>query len=358
MKAAMWFKRKDVRVVDVPEPAVKPLCVKIKVKWCGICGSDLHEYLSGPVSTPVDKPHPLTGQVAPVIMGHELSGEVIDVGEGVNDFKIGDRVVTEATVCCLECPACKSGYYNLCEKLGIHGVCGSGGGFSEYTVFPAKFTHKIPDSLDYERAVLVEPIAVGFHSMMVGGFRPGMTAVVLGAGPIGLGVIECLKASGAKQIISVVRKSVRQQYALRSGADVLLDPEETDVAVEIKRLTGGRGADIAFETYGVDLGLKLGLGSIRFGGTLVVLSLWEDSSSLHMMDIVLPEKRIVGSIIYAGNDFNSVIKIISDGRIPAKGYITKRIALEDIVGEGFETLAGLEKKEHVKIIVTPDSTLL
>ena len=358
MKAAMWYRKGDVRVIEVPEPEVRPHYVKIKVKWCGICGSDLHEYIGGPVSIPVETPHPLTGQVAPVVMGHELAGDVVEVGEGVTDIKVGDRVVTEATVCCLECPACLTGRHNLCEKLGIHGVSGSGGGFAEYTVFHAKFTHKIPESLSYEQAALTEPIAVGFHSLSVGGFRPGMNAVVLGAGPIGLGVIECLKASGAKQIIAVVRKSVRQQYALRSGADVLLDPEETDVAAEVRNLLGGRGADVAFETYGVDLGLQLGLDSIHVGGTLVVLSLWENPSSLHMMNLVLSEKSIVGSIIYTGNDFDTVIKMLDDGRIPAKGYVTKRVALEDIVDEGFKVLAGPEKKEHVKILVTPDRALL
>lgn len=358
MKAAMWYARKDVRVVDVAEPEVRPNMVKIKVKWCGICGSDLHEYIGGPVSTPVDVPHPLTGQVAPVIMGHELAGEVVEIGEGVTKFKVGDRVVTEATVCCMECAACVSGNHNLCEKLGIHGVCGSGGGFAEYTVFHEKFTHKIPDTLDYEKAALVEPIAVGFHSLIAGKFKPGMTAVVLGAGPIGLGVIESLKAAGAKTIIAVVRKSIRQEYALRSGADYLLDPTQVDVGEEIKRIVGGKGADIAFETYGVDEGIRLGLESIRFAGTLVILSLWENMPQVNMMEIVLTEKNIVGSIIYNGNDFETVIKMLDDGRIPAKGYVTKRIALEDIVEEGFEVLAGPEKKKHVKIIVTPDRMLL
>lgn len=358
MKAAVWYARKDVRLVDVPEPQIKPHHVKIKIKWCGICGSDLHEYLGGPVSIPVEAPHPLTGQVAPVVMGHELSGEVVEVGEGVTTLKVSDRVVTESTVACLECPACVSGHHNLCEKLGIHGVCGSGGGFAEYTVFHEKFTHKIPDNLDYERAALVEPISCGFHSMLVGGFKPGMTAVVLGAGPIGLGVIESLKAVGAYKIIAVVRKSIRQEYAIRAGADHLLDPTECDVAEEVRKLNGGIGADMSFETYGVDLGLELGLSSIRFDGTMVVLSLWEDPAKLQMMNVVLTEKKIVGSIIYSGNDFNSVAKMISDGRIKAEGYITKRIHLDDIVTEGFETLAGPDKKKHVKIIVTPDRSLL
>jgi (R,R)-butanediol dehydrogenase/meso-butanediol dehydrogenase/diacetyl reductase len=358
MKAAVWYARGDVRVVDVPNPEVKSHHVKIKVKWCGICGSDLHEYIGGPLSIPVESPHPLTGQVAPVIMGHELSGEVVEVGEGVSKLKIGDRVVTEATVCCGECPACRSGHHNLCEKLGIHGLCGSGGGFAEYTVFHEDFTHRIPDTLDYERAALVEPIAVGFHSLIVGKFKPGMTAVVLGAGPIGIGVIESLKASGAKKIIAVVRKSVRQEHALQSGADYLIDPTDTDVADEIRKINNGECADIAFETYGVDLGIKLGLASIHFAGTLVVISLWERPPEVNMMDIVLTEKSIIGSLIYNGNDFDTVVQMLADGRIKAKGYITKRILLDDFVPEGLETLAGPEKKKHVKIIVTPDRSLL
>ena len=358
MKAARWYGRRDVRVEEVEEPQVRPGCVKIKVKWCGICGSDLHEYLDGPISIPVDRPHPLTGQVAPVIMGHELSGVVTEVGEGVKHLKVGDRVVTESTVACLECPACRAGHYNLCEKLGIHGICCSGGGFAEYTVFPELFTHKVPDILDDEKAALVEPIAVGFHSLLVGGFQAGMTAVVLGAGPIGLGVIESLKAAGARLIIAVVRKSVRQEYALRSGADVLLDPNEVDVEAEVRRLTGGVGADVAFETYGAEVWVRLGLASLKAAGRLVILSLWSEPTPVQLMDLVLTEKSVVGSIIYSGNDFDSVVQLLADGRIPAQGYITKRIALDDIVSEGFETLSGPEKKKHVKIIVTPDPSLL
>ena len=358
MKAAVWYGRKDVRIEEVPEPQVRPGCVKIKISWCGICGSDLHEYVSGPVAIPVEKPHPLTGHVAPTILGHELSGVVTEVGEGVKNLKVGDRVVTEATVACLECPACKAGRYNICDKLAIHGIHDDGGGLCEYTVFPEQFTHKIPDELSLERACLVEPISCGFHAMVNGGFQPGMVAVVMGAGPIGLGVIESLKASGARMIIAVVRKSVRQQYAIRSGADVLLDPTECDVGAEVYRLTGGRGADIAFETFGADVGIELGFKSLRYNGMLVVISLWEKPPTIEMMNVVMAEKRMTGSSIYLGNDFDTVIQMLTDGRIPANGYITKRITLDDVVTEGFETLAGPEKKQHVKIIVTPDASLL
>ena len=119
MKAVRWYKAKDVRIDEVPEPQVKPDTVKVKVKWCGICGSDLHEYLAGPIFIPVGQPHPLTGEMAPVILGHEFSGEVVEVGSEVVNLKPGDRVVVEPMDVCGKCPACKSGKYNLCTSLGF-----------------------------------------------------------------------------------------------------------------------------------------------------------------------------------------------------------------------------------------------
>jgi (R,R)-butanediol dehydrogenase/meso-butanediol dehydrogenase/diacetyl reductase len=145
MKAAVWYNAKDVRVVEVEEPKVEDGKVKIEVEWCGICGSDLHEYDAGPMTIPVDKPHPLTGQVAPVILGHEFSGRVVETGNGVTHVQVGDRVVVEPILRCGQCFPCQRGYYNLCEKRGFHGITSDGGGFSEYTVVPAHLVYKLPD---------------------------------------------------------------------------------------------------------------------------------------------------------------------------------------------------------------------
>lgn len=357
MKAARWYNPKDVRVEDVKEPQVTDDTVKIKVKWCGICGSDLHEYLAGPIFIPVKKPHPLSGETAPVIMGHEFSGEVVEIGKNVTNVKPGDRVVVEPILACGTCPACREGKYHLCSSLGFHGLAGGGGGFAEYTTFAARFVHKIPDSLGFDRAALVEPMSVALHSLQVGSFQIGQTAVVAGAGPIGLATVEFLKAAGAKQVIMIQRKSIRQEYALRSGADVVLDPNAVDVVAEIRKLTGGIGADIAFETTGSEQCYKLELDSIRFSGTLVVTSIWEGDIRYNPNSIVMSEKKIIGSICY-NNDFPATIAMMADGRVKADGYITKRIALDDIVREGFQTLTGPEKKKQVKIIVTPDKSLL
>jgi len=357
MKAALWYGKKDIRVEEVKEPKVTKGTVKIKVKWCGICGSDLHEYLTGPIFIPVDTPHKLSGNKAPVILGHEFSGKVIEVGQDVTNLKVGDRVVVEPIVACGKCPACKEGKYNLCSFLGFHGLCGSGGGFAEYTVFPAEFVHKIPDSLSYEKAALVEPMAVALHSLRIGHFMTGQTAIVLGAGPIGLATIECLKAAGAKLVVALERISIRQEYAKRAGADIVLDPNQTNILEAVKKLTDGIGVDIAFETTGAKVGFDTGINSIKYDGTMVVTSIWEEDISFNPNVLVFTEKKIVGTLAYR-NEFSATITQISDNRIKAEGYITKKILLDDIVEEGFVTLTGSEKKKHVKILVTPDKSLL
>lgn len=357
MKAALWYEKKDVRVEEIDEPKVTSGSVKIKVKWCGICGSDLHEYLGGPIFIPVGQPHPLSGNTAPVVLGHEFSGEVVEVGHGVTNVKAGDRVVVEPIVACGKCPACQEGKYNLCSSLGFHGLCGSGGGFAEYTVFPSEFVHKIPDSMSYEQAALIEPIAVALHSVRVGNFKAGDTALVLGAGPIGIATIECLKAAGARLIVVLQRKSIRQEYAKRSGADVVLDPNEVNIPEEIKKLTGGVGVDVCFETTGSQIGIDVGLDSIKFEGTMVVTSIWEGPVNINPNVLVFQEKKIVGTLAYR-HEFPATIALMADKRVKAEGYITKRIALDDIVEQGFGALTGPEKKKHVKIIVTPDKSLL
>lgn len=357
MKAALWYGRNDVRVEDIKEPVVVKGSVKIKVKWCGICGSDLHEYIGGPIFIPVGKPHPLSGETAPVVLGHEFSGEIVELGECVTKFNVGDRVVVEPIVACGKCAACREGKYNLCSSLGFHGLCGGGGGFAEYTVFPAEFVHKIPDDMTYEKAALVEPMAVALHSIRMAKFLTGNTAIVLGSGPIGIATIECLKAAGAKLVIVLQRKSIRQEYAKRAGADAVFDPNEVDIVEEVKKLTDGVGVDAAFETTGSKVGFNIGIDSIKFEGIMVITSIWEKEVSFNPNALVFSEKKIVGTIAYR-HEFPATIALMSDGRVKAEGYITKKVYLDDIAKEGFETLTGPEKKKQVKIIVTPDKTLL
>jgi (R,R)-butanediol dehydrogenase/meso-butanediol dehydrogenase/diacetyl reductase len=357
MKAALWHNRKDVRVQEIDEPKAKKNMVKIKVKWCGICGTDLHEFLGGPILIPTEHPHPLSGNAAPVVLGHEFSGEVVEVGEEVLNIKVGDRVAAEPMVVCGRCPACLEGKYNLCSYLGSHGISGTGGGFAEYTLIPERFVHKLPENLSYEMAAVAEPITVGMHSINRANFRIGQTALVLGAGAIGLGTIECLKAAGASLVICLQRNSIRQAYAKRAGADIVLDPNEVDIVAKVKELTNGQGVDAAFEATGSEVGFYTGLNSIKSGGTLVITSVWENDIKFNLNALVFTEKNIIGTMGYR-NAYPSTIALMSSGKIKAEGWVTKKIHLEDIVTEGFETLTGTEKKDHVKILVTPDKDLL
>ena len=166
MKAAVFHGQRDLRVDDVPEPETRPGGAKIEVSWCGICGSDLHEYTAGPIFVPPSgSPHPLTGEEMPMVLGHEFGGRVVEVGEGVSRVEVGDRGAVEPIYYCGECPECRRGMYNLCRKLGFYGLSGGGGGFSEFAVVPEHMAHKLPEELSDEDGALVEPVAVGLHAV-------------------------------------------------------------------------------------------------------------------------------------------------------------------------------------------------
>jgi (R,R)-butanediol dehydrogenase/meso-butanediol dehydrogenase/diacetyl reductase len=358
MKAALWYGPKDVRIEEVVEPVVKENEVKVKVKWCGICGTDLHEYLAGPIFIPVDAPHPATGAKAPVILGHEFSGEVVELGTNVTEFEIGDAVVIEPLVTCGECKACRAGNYHMCDSLAFHGLMNTGGGLAEFTTFNKDFVRKLPEGVSYEQGSVVEPLSVALHAIEMGELKVNQTAVVVGAGPIGLSLIENLKALGAKTVVAVELSAKRKEFAKKAGADIVLDPREVDVAVEVQKLTNGLGADLSFEVTGVQAGFDTSVNVVRKKGSIVIVSIWEKEINFNLNSLVMIEKKIVGSVVYGEGIFDTTIKYLADGRIKADQLITKKIHLDDLVEEGFGSLTGSDRESQVKIIVTPDKSLL
>ena len=358
MKAARFYTAKDLRVDIVPDEMPKGDEVRIQVKWCGICGSDLHEYLDGPIFTPGDTPQYVTGCTNPVTMGHEFSGVVVAVGPDCKKFKVGDHVIPEPLVVDGDCISCETGDYNVCEHLSFLGFVSNNGGFAEYVNFTEKFVHKMPEGMSFEQGAIVEPLSVAWHSTKVGHFEPGQVAVVAGCGPIGLATIACLKTRGASKIIAVQRKSVRQQYGLDCGADIVLDPNVDDVVAKVKELTDGKGADLAFETTSSEQCFHLLRDCIKPHGYEVITSIWVNNITMNPNVLVLTEKNVVGSICYNGPDFDEVIELLAAGKINVPNYVTKKVCLDDIVTEGFGALTGPEKKSHVKILVTPDKDLL
>ncbi|MDR4938128.1 2,3-butanediol dehydrogenase [Rossellomorea marisflavi] len=343
MKALRWHDQKDIRLEEIEEPVTGAGQVKMKVKWCGICGSDLHEYLGGPIFIPVDEPHPLTGEKAPVTLGHEFSGEVVEIGEGVSNYKVGDRVVVEP----IFATHGHQGAYNLDEQMGFLGLAGGGGGLSEYVAVDEELLFKLPDDLSYEQGALVEPSAVALYAVRSSKVKAGDKVAVFGCGPIGLLVIEALKAAGATDIYAVELSPERQAKAEELGAIVVNPAEVDDTVAEISRLTGG-GVDVSFEVTGVPVVLRQAIQSTGIGGETIIVSIWEQGAEILPNDIVIKERTVKGIIGYR-DVYPAVLSLMQKGYFSADKLVTKRIPLDDVIEEGFQSL--IKEKNQVKILV-------
>ncbi len=351
MKAARFHARKDIRIEDIPEPELRAGAVKIDVAWCGICGTDLHEYLEGPIFCPAPgHPHPLSHEESPVTLGHEFSGTVSEVGEGVTGLAVGDNVVVEPYFVDGTCDMCQAGSYHLCRQMGFIGLSGGGGGLSEKIVVDARWVHPIGD-IPLDEAALIEPLSVAHHAVERSGVKAGDVALVGGSGPIGLLTAAVLKGMGVTTIISELTQA-RKEKATSSGvADHVLDPSREDVPARVRELTGGTGADVAFECAGVNAVLDTMLDAVRPGAVVVNVSIWGAPATIDMQKLVLKEIDLRGTIAYV-RDHPAVIRMVQEGKVDLKPFITGRIALEDLVEQGFDTLIN-HKDTAVKVLVHP-----
>lgn len=345
MKAARWHKQRDIRVEEVEIPQMRNDQIKIAVKYCGICGSDLHEYLGGPIFIPVKAPHPYTNEKAPIIMGHEFSGEVVEIGTDIKKFKVGDRVTVEP----IFAKNGLKGKYNLDPNLTFIGLGGGGGGFSQFVVVNEDQAHKLPDSIDYEQGALTEPAAVALYAVRQSKFRSGDTAAVFGCGPIGLLIIDALRAAGATEIYAVELSPERQEKAEKLGA-IIVDPSKEDVVKTIKEKTNG-GVNVSYEVTGVPPVLQQSLEAVEKDGELMIVSIWESTASINPNEIVIQEKAVKGIIAYR-DIFPKTLQLMEQGYFSKDLLVTKRIKIDDIVSEGFEAL--VKEKNQVKILVSPE----
>lgn len=349
MRAAVWHKARDLRVEDVPVPDISdPHAVRVKVAACGICGSDLHEYAAGPIFIPVDAPHPISGDRAPIIMGHEFAGEVVAVGDKVTRVKPGDRVAIEPILSPNRDGAYLMERYNLSPKLGFHGLSGGGGGFSQFTVLGEHMVHRMPDQLSWEQGALVEPAAVALHAVRQSNLKAGDSAAVFGTGPIGLMVIEALKAAGAASIHAVEVSDVRRKKAEELGA-IVYNPADGDVVEAIHAASAG-GVDVAFEVTGVPSVLAQSIDATHPGGEAVIVSIWESNASFQPNALVIKERTMRGIIAYR-HVYPAVMALMQQGYFRAEDLVTERIALDEVVEKGFEKL--LNDKSQIKIMVAP-----
>jgi (R,R)-butanediol dehydrogenase/meso-butanediol dehydrogenase/diacetyl reductase len=346
MKALRFHGHRDLRFDDIPEPEIKPGWSIVEVDWASLCYSDVKEYL-GPLYIKPDRPNPLTGISVPVTLGHEFAGRVVETDGSRDDLKVGDRVAVDCLVRCGECWYCRHGNYVLCDKLAILGFDGNGG-FAEKVAAPNYALHKLPDSVPGAVGAVMEPLAVVVHGVRRGRVAPGDVVAVVGAGMIGLGVTQVARAAGASAVYVVEPLESRREKATSLGATGVIDPAEGTPAEQLAELTGGYGADIAFDCVGKPASLDSALDLARKGGRVVVIGVFREPPVVDMNKVVLLERELIGVLAYV-EDFPRAIALAADGRVDATAFVSDRIALRDIIEKGFHALMD-EPDRHIRIV--------
>lgn len=353
MKAAVWHGRQDVRIQNVDDPPPPPPGqVQVRVAWCGICGTDLHEYVGGPLYIPLDHPHPLTGVQAPVIIGHEMSGEVIAVGEGVEDFAPGDRVAACPIIGCGTCRWCRTGSMAQCDRVAFLGTSWTGGALAERLNLNAYQCYHLSDGISDQAGALVEPFSATVRAVAQSGAGPDDNVAIIGAGPIGLMALMAARLRGVKRVVAFEVAEKRIAAALQCGADAVIDPTREDPEKACLAATEGEGFDVVVECAGQPATVLMAGRLTRTRGRLVIMGVFEKPAALDLTDIVFREKIVSGSMSGYGL-YNETIQLMTDPRFRADVLISDRIGLDELVSRGYHGLLN-EKDRHVKILVRPE----
>jgi (R,R)-butanediol dehydrogenase/meso-butanediol dehydrogenase/diacetyl reductase len=306
MKKAVYHGIRDVRVEQVEEPEPGPGEAKIRVVYCGICGSDLHEYLHGPFPR------------SP--FGHEVCGEIVEVDSDVEGFRVGDRVTV----------------FNR-------------DGYAEFMVAPQSRLLKLPEEISWERAALIEPLSGAAYAVDRGGIEAGHRVLIAGGGPVGLLVLLAVRVLGVEVVYLTEISQKRQSKARELGATRVLDPREVKIPNKIRELTEGEGVDVSVEAVGIEAALKDCLASTRHRGTVVVQGIFTERVPIHMLGFVSREITMIGTNAI---DPQRALAWIREGRVEPESIVTRIVPLDDIAQEGFDVLAD-EKDRDIKILIAP-----
>jgi (R,R)-butanediol dehydrogenase/meso-butanediol dehydrogenase/diacetyl reductase len=353
MKAAVWHARRDVRIEKLSDPPPPPPGqVQVQVAWCGICGTDLHEYVGGPLYIPTDHPHPVTGVQAPVIIGHEMSGRVTGVGEGVDNLVVGDRVAACPIIGCMACRWCRTGSMAQCDRVAFLGTSWTGGALAERLNINAYQCYRLPDAINDEIGALVEPFSATVRAVAQG--QPGSqdNVAIVGAGPIGLMALMAARLRGAKSVVAIEVTARRMEAAWQCGADAVIDPAHEDPEKRARELTDGQGFDLVVECAGQPASVLLAAKLTRTRGRLVIMGVFDKPAAIDLTDVVFREKTISGSMSGYGL-YEETIRIMTDPRFRGDLLITDHIGLDDLIGKGYNGLLN-ETEKHVKILVRPE----
>lgn len=321
MKALLLRQYGAVEMVDmpVPEPAEDELLVRVRA--CGICGSDVHG-LDGSTGR----------RIPPIVMGHEAAGVVERVGAFVDAFSPGERVTFDSTISCGRCGFCRAGRMNLCDNRRVLGVsCGDyrrHGAFAEYVVVPQHVAYRLPDGLPFEHAAMIEAVSIAVHATARAAPRLGDAALVVGAGMIGQLVIQALRLAGCRPVIAADIDPTRLELARRLGADHTVDARSPDAARHVVQLTGGRGADVAMEVVGAAAALRLTIDGARKGGTVVLVGNSSPTVELALQAAVSRELDLRGSCASNG-EYPLCIELLASGRIDVRPLLSAVAPLEE-----------------------------
>lgn len=341
MLAARLHGPRDLRIDEVEEPTPGRGETKIRVEFCGICGSDLHLYHGDGLPA---------GESIPQIIGHEFSGTVIEVGGGSDAGLMGARVVVRPTVSCGECWPCRAGMSNVCRSLRFYGVSPLlPGGMAQYVVVDASHVHRLPESVSLLDGALVEPLAVGQRAVNRGAVPASGAATVFGAGPIGLSVVLGLQSAGVERIFVVEPAATRRETLAELAGVEVIDPAGLRIHAEILRRTDGRGVDTTFECAGRPEILPTALRCTARQGKIVLVALYSEPVALEAFYLLSTEQSITASLAYTPEDFAGVIQNLGNGRYPTDDWV-RTVGLGEIQEQGFDAL---EHQNDTKILVRP-----
>jgi L-iditol 2-dehydrogenase len=343
MKSLLLSEYNHLEIADLPVPAAGRGEVLVRVEACGICGSDVHGFDGS------------TGRrIPPIVMGHEAAGTVEATGEGVTKFAKGDRVTFDSTVYCGECPYCKRGEINLCDNREVIGVsCGDyrrHGAFAEYVAVPERIVYALPENLSFNEAAMLEAVSVAMHGVNVSPVAGGETALVIGAGMIGLLTLQAARAAGCARVFIADVDATRLKLAREIGADEVLHCSGAELVAEVMRLTGGRGVDLALEAVGRNETVSGAIDCTRKGGTVTLIGNIMPEVTLPLQKVVVKQLRLQGSCASSG-EYPEAIELIASGKIQVKPLITAVAGLED-GPRWFERLHAREPN-LMKVILTP-----
>jgi (R,R)-butanediol dehydrogenase / meso-butanediol dehydrogenase / diacetyl reductase len=350
--AARFYGRNDIRLEDVDVPAVKaPDDVLAEVAWCGICGTDLHEYLVGPIVTPV-VPHPLTGVTLPQTLGHEFSARVVEIGPDVTNVRAGDRIAIMPAIVCGRCTYCRQGLGHLCLKFACTGLSAETGGLAQFALLKDYQVSPLPDEVSEVEGAVVEPASVAAYGVDRVGVRGGDVVLVTGAGPIG--VLSALYANAIGAATVVIAEPNANRAALARALDVgpVLDPTQDGFNAAIAEMTDGLGVDIVAECSGSSPGLASALTSVRRRGSIVQTGLHTKPAALDGMALSQKDVSLVGSWCYLITDWPRIIRLIASGKYPVGKAVTSRIQLNDVVTRGFDVLVD-PRGDQLKVLASP-----